>query len=164
MGAGKTTVGKALASRLHIAFMDTDLVFARLHDGITTGEFISRFGLEIFRPEEQAALKSIAETAGPFVVATGGGVPVFHGNMEIMKSSGLVVHLNIPLDAISARMTPEELAKRPVWSSKTRQQLEDLYNERLPIYNQAHIIVDAARHTSDIVDEINTKLQLGIRN
>jgi len=158
MGVGKTTVGQALARRLGVGFIDVDTVFASRHDGITTGEYISRFGLEVFRFEEQLTLKVIARTAGRFMVATGGGVPVFPGNLEIMKASGKVVHLSVPLEVIEARMTKEELAKRPVWSTRTREELNSLFQERLPIYNQADMVVDGAREVSAIVEEIASKM------
>jgi len=158
MGAGKTTVGRALAKQLGLGFLDVDTEFASRHDGLTTGEYISRFGLKVFRFEEQLTLKTIAQTAGRFVVATGGGVPVFPGNLEIMKASGQVVHLSVPLDVIEARMTKEELAKRPVWSTRSKEELASLFQERLAIYNQADFVVDGARETVAIVEDIASKL------
>ena len=158
MGAGKTTVGRALARRLGVGFVDVDTEFASRHDGLTTGEYIRQFGMKVFRFEEQLTLKEIAKTAGKFVVATGGGVPVFPGNLEIMKSSGLVVHLSVPLEVIEARMTNEELAKRPVWSMRTREELDRLYQERVAIYNQADLNVDGARETGGIVEDIAAKV------
>jgi 2-dehydro-3-deoxyphosphogluconate aldolase/(4S)-4-hydroxy-2-oxoglutarate aldolase len=159
MGAGKTTIGKKLAERLNVGFLDTDGEFALRHGGVSTGEYISRFGLTAFRFEEQLTLKDIARRSGRFVVATGGGIPVAPGNMEVMKNSGLVVHLSVPLQVIAARMTADELAKRPVWTTKSKEELDTLYNERLTVYNQADLNVDAAGDAEKIVDEIAAQIK-----
>lgn len=154
MGAGKTTVGMLLSNRLGCGFEDTDDIFASLHDGVTTGTYIARNGLEVFRPEEQAALRFAAGKIDGAVIATGGGVPVYPGNLEIMKASGKVVHIKVPLSVISSRMDGDELSKRPVWTSSSPSELRELYESRLPFYDSADIVVDGALPAEQVVERI----------
>lgn len=154
MGVGKSTVGRMLSQRLNVPLLDTDDVFADLHNGMTTGEYITAYGMERFRPEEQLALRSIAFMTQPAVIATGGGVPVYGDNLEIMRQTGVVVHIHVPLESIESRMSPEELSRRPVWATRTHEEVRKLYEERLEIYNKAHYVIDGDRKPETIVDDI----------
>ncbi len=154
MGAGKSTVGRLLAKRLSYDFLDTDVVFATENSGVSTAEYIRRHGLEAFRPLEQKTLHGIASLGRNAVVATGAGVSVYADNLEVMKNSGWVVHLHTPLEAIEARMTPEELEKRPVWTKQSREALQKCYEERLLRYNQAHCTIDGTQKPETIVSEL----------
>ncbi len=154
MGVGKTTVGKRLALRLGRPFLDTDDVFADLHGGMTTGEYIRTHGEAAFRPEEQATLRNVADSKTAAVVATGGGVPTYADNLQIMAASGVVFHLAVPLPAITARMSPEELARRPLWSRKSPEELQAFFDGRQAIYNQADFILDGNKPLDQIVQDI----------
>ena len=154
MGAGKSTVGRLLARRLGFDFMDTDDLFAQENFGTITAEYIRLHGLEAFRPLEQRTLHNVAALGRNAVIATGAGVSVYADNLEVMKGSGWVVHLHTPLEAIDARMTADELAKRPVWSQQSKESLKQCYNERLGRYNQAHCTVNGARPPEEIVSEL----------
>ena len=154
MGVGKTTVGKRLAHRLGLPFLDTDDVFADLHGGMTTGDYIRAYGEAAFRPEEQATLRHIASGAGRTVVATGGGVPTYGDHLQIMAASGVVLHLAMPLPAITARMSPEELARRPLWARKSPEELQAFFDGRQAIYNQADFILDGTKTLDQIVQDI----------
>lgn len=154
MGAGKSTVGKALAERLGRAYVDVDEVFADRHGGVTTGRYIETHGMDAFRVEERETLADIARDVHDAVVATGGGVPTYPGNLEIMKASGATVHVKVPLEVIAARMTPGELARRPVWTRLSPDRLRDLYDSRLVFYDAADIIVLGDAAVSAVVDEI----------
>lgn len=154
MGVGKTTIGKLLARQLNRQFLDTDDVFAELNNGMTTGEYIRTYGLDIFRPQEKAALHYLADRDLSAVIATGGGVPVYDDNMQTMKNSGLVIHLFVPLAIITSRMSPAELAKRPLWSEKSPQELQEFFNGRLAIYNQADYTIQADKSPELILQDI----------
>lgn len=153
MGAGKTCFGKCLASRLGRELVDMDDEFARVHQGVTTGEYIKRHGLPAFRLEEQAVLKSMAAEFQEAIVVTGAGVPVYEGNRQIIREDGPAIHLKVPLQSILRRMTPEDLARRPLWTERTMTELEALYDERLPIYDSAEYIVNGDQPTEGAVSD-----------
>jgi len=154
MGVGKTTIGKKLTVALNSQYVDVDDEFARLHDGVTTGQYIREHGLAAFRPEEQATLKHIIATYSGAVVATGAGLSVYPGNMEMMLENGITVHIRVPLAALSTRMTPSELAKRPVWQAQTPEGLQALFEERQPIYDRAEYSIDGTQSVEDCVKAI----------
>ncbi len=154
MGVGKSTLGRCYEKKYHGVCVDADDEFARLHDGITTGQYIEKFGLGKFRPEERAVLQSIADNYTRAVVLTGAGLPVYPGNLEIMKADGITIHLNLPLEEIEKRMTAEDLERRPLWRKCTKEQLLALYNQRLPIYNSADFIFDGCKPTEELSDEL----------
>lgn len=154
MGAGKSTVGRLLAERLGFEYFDTDDIFRQENAGATTAEYIRRHGLAAFRPLERKALQHAAALEQDAVIATGAGVSVYADNLEVMKAAGWVVHLRTPLAVIAARMTAEELAKRPVWSQQSKASLQACYEERLNRYGQAHCTVDGARAPEEIVSEL----------
>lgn len=99
MGSGKSTIGPLLARRLDYAFIDLD---ARLteHHGESIADMFA-LGEDTFREREADLLRAIDFTKS--VVATGGGTPLYHGNMSYMRSIGHVVFLDVP---------PAELARR----------------------------------------------------
>lgn len=159
MGAGKSTVGRLLARRLGFDYLDTDDLFKQENAGVTTAEYIRLHGLTAFRPLERKALQHAAMLEHDAVIATGAGVSVYADNLEVMKAAGWVVHLRTPLAVIAARMTAEELAKRPVWSQQTKASLQACYEERLNRYDQAHCTVDGACAPEEIVSELVRKFR-----
>jgi shikimate kinase len=111
MGSGKSTVGKGLAKKLNLQFIDLDN-YIEERNFKTIPEIFASVGEVGFRKIEQHALKEIAEFEN-VVVATGGGAPCFFDNMELIKRTGVSVYLN---------GTPRILAER-LLNSKTERPL-----------------------------------------
>jgi shikimate kinase len=142
-GSGKTTVGRQLARRLGLPFIDSDhAIEERL--GCTIREFFEREGEARFRDIEQQVIDDL--TAGPpAVLSTGGGSCLREANRQFLKTRGQVVYL---------RATPEDVYRR-VKHDRSRpllqvqdplQRLRDLYAVRDPLYREsAHFVIETGR-------------------
>ena len=149
MGSGKSRVGRELARRLGRPHLDTDQLFQE-SQGISPGDFIRQQGEEAFRKEEQALLRQVAREQEFTVISTGGGIPVYPGNREIMRESGLTATLQISLEAIAARLSPQEKAQRPLWD-------EERFRQRQPFYQDCEIRLDATRTPQEVAEEFCQK-------
>jgi len=153
MGAGKSTVGPALAARLGRPFVDTDQEVERVA-GATVAEIFSREGEAGFRERERAAIDAASQQAA--VVALGGGAIVQPDAADRLTASGLVVWLEADPETILARIGDAE--SRPLLAgldpAEQRAKLEALLAARKPYYARAAIRVDATRAPEAVVDEI----------
>ena len=132
MGTGKTTLGRQVAERMALSFVDLDERIER-SSGMGVSEIFAREGEEGFRRRESQALVELVEGPEPIVVATGGGAFTVEANRLLMKSAGVVVWLDVPIGEILARI---DRAERPLW--KTPQEVRALHERRRGSYQQAH--------------------------
>jgi shikimate kinase len=150
MGAGKSTLGRILAEHLSLPFLDAD-------DWVesTTGKSISELfeveGEDAFRRWEQQFLLSLSPE--PKIIATGGGLPCFHGNMERMKQMGTVVYLQLPVQHLFQRLTTNE--NRPLLKNVNglEQTICELLERRNPIYEKAHLVLQGDQSLDELVQE-----------
>jgi shikimate kinase len=149
MGAGKSTVARALARRLHWQAEDIDdLIAAREHRDIPT--IFRQEGEPYFRAVERQVLADLLPRRG-VVVATGGGTFVDLASRALMLRDGLVAWLDVPLHRIIDRVPLD--GRRPL--AADRAEMERLYNLRLAAYQQAHVRVEASRGPVDaVVDQL----------
>ena len=94
MGAGKSTVGRALAAELGRELLDTDQMIEE-KAGCRITEIFARQGEQAFRRLEEEILKQLAEEKAPAVISTGGGMPVFEKNRPALRRLGTVVYLQV---------------------------------------------------------------------
>lgn len=153
MASGKTTIGSVLADVMSWKFYDTDAVVEK-EAGLTIPDIFKRHGESWFRRLEASVLARLCTGGSRMVVATGGGLPVFEGNLAMMKESGMVVFLSSSINVILERLRRDaEASSRPL--ARTEQQLRELYEERMPWYRQAHLSVDVDGRTPfDVALEI----------
>jgi shikimate kinase len=139
MGAGKTTLGRALAQVLHLPFWDLDEEIVR-ESGWRINDWFEHRGETAFRAFESQCLWTLSRQPRG-VVATGGGAPAFGDNMERMRRTGWVVYLQASCDLLYHRLRNGR-AHRPSIS-----RLDDLHlkafihgklAERMQYYQQAH--------------------------
>jgi shikimate kinase len=153
MGAGKTQVGRHLASRLGWPFWDTDrLVEERA--GISIVEVFRRHGEPAFRVLEAEVLEWMGETAPPLVGALGGGVVEAKENRERLRSSFFVVWLDVTPETAAARVGTGK--GRPLLGrGAPLQTLEGLYSRRRPWFEDvAHLTLDASASAEDLSDAV----------
>jgi shikimate kinase len=149
MGAGKSTVARALGRRLHWKTEDIDeRIEQRERRDIAT--IFRQEGEPYFRAVEREELIALLPERGT-VVATGGGTMVSPGARELMLRDGAVVWLDAPFSTILQRVPLD--GRRPL--AADRIEMEQLYNQRLMTYRQAHLRVDAGRSSvEELVDQI----------
>jgi shikimate kinase len=148
MGAGKTSVGRALGRRMGWRFDDIDhQIEAREHQRVA--EIFARQGESYFRSVERAVLLDLLPQRHA-VVATGGGTFVDPENRATMLSDGAVAWLDVPLERVIERVPAD--GRRPL--AADRVQMEQLYARRRAAYSQAHVRIDASRPLSEIVERI----------
>jgi shikimate kinase len=133
MGAGKSSVGRAVAAGLGWSFVDLDAVLEERF-GATIAEVFSERGETVFRVAETAALERMS-TWSEVVAATGGGAFCTPVNRALMHAGGGVsVFLDVPWEVVSARLSGAN-PDRPKFG--TREEARRLYEARRPLYQQA---------------------------
>jgi shikimate kinase len=152
MGSGKTTVGRAVACRLGITYIDLDeeIVAAT---GTTIPEMFAGAGEESFRDAEAAAVEAVAGRAA--VVATGGGAVLRARSRRIMRGNGLVVWLDAAATELAARLGAGE--GRPLLADgEPASRVADLLAEREPAYRAAahHRVDTTGRGAGDVAGEV----------
>lgn len=149
MGAGKTTAARVLGKRLDWKAEDIDACIERAERRDIPTIF-RQDGEPYFRSREREVLVGLLPERG-LVVASGGGTFVDPANRELMLKDGAVVWLDAPLTTILTRIPLD--GRRPL--AADRLEMEQLYNQRLAAYRQAHFRVDAGRGSVEgLVDAI----------
>ncbi len=139
MGAGKSTVGRTLARRLGLCFVETDeMISAR--EGKSVPEIFAEQGEARFRGLEAETL-DLLEGKREHVIATGGGFPCRPGVMDRLRTLGTVVWLAADFDALYERA--HRVGGRPMLSGRTREESAALFEARKAYYSQAHLAVDS---------------------
>lgn len=156
MGAGKSTVGAELAKKAKLPFVDLDRYIESLYNN-SVGNIFKFEGEEGFRKKEHKALeKLIKEYKGKeVIVATGGGSVLQKENLELMKNSGKIVHLNMSFGEIINRLNKNPNS-RPMIIDMEMEQIGFLYRSRSETYKKSAdiIIVGDNRTPISIVNEI----------
>lgn len=141
-GSGKSTCGVLAAKALLKNFFDTDLLFQGLEEK-RLQDIIDDDGIEYFLSAEERAILSLDINAT--VVATGGSVVYSDKSMEHLKKSGKVIYLHLSYDTMVDRI--KNITTRGV-VVKEGDSLEDMYNERLPMYQKwADIVINCDNNT-----------------
>ena len=166
MGSGKTTVGQLLARQLNMRFIDTDADI-ELQQSHTCNEIITIQGEASFREIEHQLLQQLITTnLRDTIIATGGGMPCFNNNIELMKQHGIVIYLHWSAQDLATRLMLTDLSTRPLIKGFNKEQLtnhiDQSLNTRSAFYNQAHIIINAPlsalspQNDKEIADKIMT--------
>ena len=146
MGTGKTTVGKLLAKKLRQSFIDVD-EFIENRYRKTIAAIFEEKGEAGFREIERRALQEISSFE-KVVVSTGGGLPCFFDNMDLLNQTGITVYLRASVDELFDRLIID-MQKRPLIKGKSKDELHDFIETNLKkrelFYNQARFIFDVRR-------------------
>jgi shikimate kinase len=151
MGAGKTTVGKALAKRLSKEFKDSDHEIEE-RTGVRVPVIFEIEGEEGFRRREAETVARLSQLEN-VVLATGGGAILEPANRECLKANGWVVYLHARPGELAKRLGRDR--SRPLLQGvDPRQRLEELYKVRDPLYREvADLVVDTGRQSANALVE-----------
>lgn len=147
MGAGKSTVGPVLASRLGLTFVDLDERIAA-GAGMDIGEIFSREGEEGFRARESEALRRELRGRGK-VIACGGGIVLRRENVELLRDSCMVCYLDADMETLLRRLEGGE--GRPLLQGgELSRRVEELVEARREKYREAaHLVVDVGEKSAE---------------
>ena len=158
MGAGKTAVGRALAARLGVPFLDSDHEIEAAAN-MTIPEIFARDGEAFFRlKERQVIARLLTEECG--VLSTGGGAFLAAENRETITRNGASIWLQADLEVLWNRV--RHRATRPLLQTAApRATLAELYQQRVPLYAKADIAVvsDGRASIEQMVDRVLLALQ-----
>ena len=141
-GSGKSTCGVVSAKMLLKNFFDTDLLIQNI-EGKSLQEIIDKNGVEYFAKAEERAILSL-DIKGT-VIATGGSVVYSDKAMEHLKSLGKIIYLHLSYEDMCKRISNLESRGIVFQNGET---LEDMYNERLPLYNKwAQAVINCGQNT-----------------
>ncbi|MDD0839176.1 shikimate kinase [Curvibacter sp. HBC61] len=160
-GSGKSTVGRQLARRLGLPFLDTDQVLeTRL--GCSIREFFEAQGESAFRDrEEQTLAECLAQERG--VVSTGGGIVLRPGNRQRLQQAPCVIYLRASPEDIYRRLRHD--TSRPLLQvADPLRKLKELYADRDPLYRESsRFVVETGRPTvAALVNMISMQLDLAL--
>ncbi|UEM02982.1 shikimate kinase [Skermanella rosea] len=141
MGAGKTSIGRRLAARLHLPFRDADNEIETAA-GRTIEEIFEQFGEAEFRAGERRVIGRLLQDNPPHILATGGGAYMDPETRALIRSHGISVWLRAELDVLLARTSRR--SNRPLLKQgNPREILGRLIDVRYPVYAEADITVDS---------------------
>jgi shikimate kinase len=160
MGAGKTAVGRRLASRLELPFVDADSEIEAAA-GATISEIFAEHGEAYFRQGERKVIARLLET-GPQVLATGGGAYMDPGTRDSIKARGVSVWLKADLKVLLKRVGRRD--NRPLLASgDPAEVMKRLMDKRYPVYAEADVTVESRDVPHDamvgtVIDALAAKL------
>ncbi len=158
MGAGKTTIGKALSKELGITFYDLDwYIETRMHK--TVAQIFAEKGEEGFRTMEHNMLHEVAEFED-VIISCGGGTPCFFDNMDYLNQQGDVVYLKATPEVLYKHLLMAKV-ERPLLAGKTPDELIEYITshlqQRAPFYEKARYTLDVS--VLDNYDKIQVSVE-----
>ena len=155
MGCGKTTIGKLVAKKINMDFVDLDIYIEQKQD-MTVSDIFAKYGEAYFRQLERQATVELSQMNNK-VIAAGGGTLIFKENVDVFKNSGVIILIDASLKVISQRLKYDNT--RPLLARPDKEKaMKELYEKRLPIYKSAADLIINGNNSPEYVcmDIINS--------
>lgn len=163
MGSGKSSVGRSLAQRLGMDFLDLDTLIEQNENSTISEIFQAKREIR-FRKLEHQLLQETLDQSQSFVLAVGGGTPVYYNNMENINANSYSIYL---------RMSPMQLCERLKQEKSSRPLIAHLSDEDLPEFIAKHLFerrnyYEMANFTLDVaqksIEEISEEINLHLND
>src|SRR5580704_7010918 len=153
MGVGKSSIGRRLAARLGVPFVDADAEIEKAA-GTTIADIFARHGEAAFRSGEARVIARLLE-GGPQVLATGGGAVMSADTRAAIKAKGVSIWLHADIDVLIRRISKRKNDRPMLQTADPVATLRQLLAEREPVYAQADLTIQSREVPHDaIVSEI----------
>ncbi len=154
MGAGKTTLGKKIAKKMNLPFIDSDREIEERHKK-SIGDIFTENGESFFRTLETEYITSL-QNKDEFVLATGGGMPCFGKNMELLNELGTTFYLERSSKELANRLFNAK-TRRPLIEGMEQEELLSFIEERLSMreeyYKSAQVVLERDDQTVSVLEE-----------
>jgi len=155
MASGKSAIGKVLAKKLNLQFIDLD-VFIEENEGVTISELFQTKGEIYFRIKEGEYLKEILEKNKNTVISCGGGTPCYGNNLEIIKKYSISFYLKASINTIFERLK-NETSERPLVATIGIENLKEYIAkhlfERNEFYEKSNYTISVDHKTIETIEE-----------
>ncbi|MGM0503394.1 MAG: shikimate kinase [Bacteroidota bacterium] len=139
MASGKSTIGKKLANKLNLPFVDLDSYIEEKWN-TTIRILMYEKGENEFREIEKEALVEVVDKFNEAVISTGGGTPCYFDNMQTMQNNGMTIYIEVDVDTLVHRLIYSKKDRPLIWG-KSKEDLtvyaEELLSKRKSYYEQA---------------------------
>ncbi len=161
-GAGKTTLGRGLAVAYQVPFVDLDEEIVR-QEARSIPDIFANEGEAYFRIREAAVLREVVARYPQLVLATGGGAPCFHDNLEVLLETGLTLYLDVPIYKLVRRVLAAAKS-RPLLSATSeaaalQARLTETLHFRKQFYDRAPLRCQASACTVGAVRQLLARYQ-----
>ena len=153
MAAGKSTVGKRLARKLKLPFVDIDDLIEADHGPIS--EIFYSQGEQTFRQYEHDAIAHSIDEGAPGVLALGGGAVTFEPSLKLLKKRTYRIFIKVPAEQVLGRLRRSQTVRPLLGPKPTLHRIKELYEKRMPSYAHADLTIEAGDlSTPQIVEHI----------
>ena len=157
MGAGKTAIGKSLAQKLQIPFLDTDQLIEKKVN-LNIPQIFDEKGESFFRQKEKEVFNAIKDQSA--VSSTGGGIILSQESQALLATFANVVFLEVDIDTLVERIKSDANNIRPLFLTHTPEAFQQIYTDRLPLYQKAStlIVTNRGKSIEELTNEIILKV------
>ncbi len=156
MGSGKSSTGPHLATELGLSYSDLDAKIEE-EEGMSIEDIFRSAGEDRFRLAEHRILTEFCASPDSFVLACGGGTPLFFDNLDRMNQSGITVYLKVGEDELVGRLLADR-NNRPLLAGRSdgelQQWIRSHFRLREPKYEECHIVWEETEDVESLIRRI----------